>query len=236
MQLSLPWSSPPVRRLRVVTVGQQRYPVDIVRRRGARRYVVRIGDAGSIRLTVPYGSTIRGGLAFIDQHRDWIARQMGRRLASAARWHAGGTCVFRGDPVTIEVEGGRVRFGSEDAGPVRFGHGLRPQIVDRMRAIARTELPERCAHFAARHGVRVNRISVRNQRSRWGACSSRGTITLNWRLVQAPIEVRDYVILHELAHVSVPNHSRAFWRRVAELCPDWRDAERWLKQSGAEIL
>jgi predicted metal-dependent hydrolase len=76
---------------------------------------------------------------------------------------------------------------------------------------------------------------VRNQRSRWGSCSRRGTISLNWRLIQTPVSVRDYVILHELAHLKEMNHSKRFWREVARLCPDYKEAENWLKRHSGEF-
>jgi predicted metal-dependent hydrolase len=79
-------------------------------------------------------------------------------------------------------------------------------------------------------------VRVRDQQSRWGACSGKGAITLNWRLVQMPPDVADYVMLHELAHLRQPNHSRRFWREVDRLCPSWRDAERWLRAHGRELL
>ena len=82
----------------------------------------------------------------------------------------------------------------------------------------------------------MSRVSIRNQRSRWGSCSSRGAIALNWRLIQMPAEVSDYVILHELMHLREPNHSRQFWREVAAVCDGWRDAERWLKLHGRALL
>jgi hypothetical protein len=71
---------------------------------------------------------------------------------------------------------------------------------------------------------------VRNQRSRWGSCSRRRTISLNWRLIQTPAFVRDYIILHELMHLREMNHSARFWRQVEIVCPDYRNAEHWLKQ------
>jgi predicted metal-dependent hydrolase len=95
--------------------------------------------------------------------------------------------------------------------------------------LAARELPGRVLELASLHQLPVRRICVRNQRSRWGSCSRRGTISLNWRLVQAPPFVRDYLILHELAHLKEMNHSRRFWREVAVLCPDYLQAERWLK-------
>ncbi len=85
--------------------------------------------------------------------------------------------------------------------------------------------------LASRNGFTVNRVTVRNQRTRWGSCSRRGTISLNWRLIQTPDYVRDYIALHELAHLRHMNHSRRFWQEVERLCPDYRSAERWLKQN-----
>ena len=86
------------------------------------------------------------------------------------------------------------------------------------------------AELAAVTGVKVRRVVVRNQRSRWGSCSARGTISLNWRLVQTPDFVRDYIIYHELMHLREMNHSGRFWARVEAVCPGWRAAERWLEQ------
>ena len=93
----------------------------------------------------------------------------------------------------------------------------------------------RVRELAARHHLSVRRVTIRSQRSRWGSCSPRGTISLNWRLVQTPPWVRDYLVLHELAHLREMNHSRRFWAEVARLCPNYREAERWLKEH-ADLL
>jgi predicted metal-dependent hydrolase len=77
---------------------------------------------------------------------------------------------------------------------------------------------------------------VRDQQSRWGACSPKGTITLNWRLVQVPPFVCDYVLIHELMHRRELNHSRRFWRHVASVCPRYREARRWLLTRGRELF
>jgi hypothetical protein len=85
-------------------------------------------------------------------------------------------------------------------------------------------------------GVSYARIEVRGQRTRWGSCSSRGTLSLNWRLALAPLEVLDYVVVHELCHLCEPNHSPRFWRLVAERRPNWREQRAWLREHGAELL
>jgi predicted metal-dependent hydrolase len=109
-------------------------------------------------------------------------------------------------------------------------------VETHLRAIASRELPARLAALAEAASLHVVKIGVRSQRTRWGSCSTRGVIMLNWRLIQLPPWVRDYVLFHELAHLRQPNHSRRFWREVERLCPDWRTAERWLRAHGREVL
>ena len=85
-------------------------------------------------------------------------------------------------------------------------------------------------------GVEVNRIQIRDQRTRWGSCSSGGNLSFNWRLVLAPFEVLDYVVVHEVCHLREANHSRRFWRLVESRRPEWRDQRDWLSQHGPELL
>ena len=105
-----------------------------------------------------------------------------------------------------------------------------------LRRRAATELPPALLALASVHDIAVSRVSIRNQRSRWGACSSRGSITLNWRLILVPEFVRDYVMIHELMHRREMNHSRRFWRHVASACPRMAEARRWLRTEGQRIL
>jgi predicted metal-dependent hydrolase len=105
-----------------------------------------------------------------------------------------------------------------------------------LQRLAQRELPARVQHLSATHGIAVSAISVRAQRTRWGSCSPRGEISLNWRLVQVPEWVRDYVILHELAHRRHLNHSTRFWEEVKRLCPDYEAAETWLRETGRHVL
>lgn len=110
-----------------------------------------------------------------------------------------------------------------------------PEIDKALRARAAQELPPQLLALADRHGLTVTRVSIRNQRSRWGSCSPRGHIALNYRLLLMPPEVRDYVLIHELMHLRQPNHSIRFWRLVEAACPGFRDAERWLKEHGFRL-
>lgn len=85
-------------------------------------------------------------------------------------------------------------------------------------------------------GVEPQRVEIKDQRSRWGSCSTRGTVTFNWRLALAPLEVLDYVVVHELCHLRVPSHSRRFWRLVETRRPAWRAQRDWLHEHGPELL
>ena len=101
-------------------------------------------------------------------------------------------------------------------------------VVRELRAVALGELPPRLLQLAAAHGLSVSRVSVRNQKWRWGSCSPNGHICLNWRLVQMPAWVRDYVMIHELMHLKRLDHSRKFWKLVVAACPEYREARAWL--------
>ena len=97
------------------------------------------------------------------------------------------------------------------------------------------DLPARLLELAARHGLTVSRVSVRNQRTRWGSCGRDGHITLNWRLTLMPEWVRDYVMVHELMHLRRLDHSGHYWRHVAEAYPDYENARKWLRVHGPSL-
>ena len=104
-----------------------------------------------------------------------------------------------------------------------------------LRKIAERELPVRTRELALLHGIAIRRVSVRAQTTRWGSCSAKGTISLNWRLIHAPAYVVDYLIIHELMHRREMNHSARYWKLVATACPDYRRAEQWLKSRQVEL-
>jgi predicted metal-dependent hydrolase len=122
----------------------------------------------------------------------------------------------------IERERARLAVRASDDPPDTEARALRER--------AKRELPARLLELASRLGSSVRRISVRNQRWRWGSCSSGGHICLNWRLVLLPAWVRDYVLIHELMHLERLDHSPRFWRLVAAACPEYREARAFLRR------
>ena len=110
-----------------------------------------------------------------------------------------------------------------------------PDDRQQLRAKARAELPVRLQELADQHGLRVKRVSILNQRTRWGSCGRDGHVCLNWRLAAMPDWVRDYVIIHELMHLKRMDHSPAYWKLVSAVYPRYREARQWLRAHGPEL-
>jgi predicted metal-dependent hydrolase len=103
------------------------------------------------------------------------------------------------------------------------------------KARARLVLTGRVQLLAAQHGFHYDKVRITSARTRWGSCSSRGSLSFTWRLVMAPLAVVDYVVIHELAHLKVKNHSAVFWAEVTRLMPDYKRHRDWLKVNGQSL-
>jgi predicted metal-dependent hydrolase len=239
-QLSLSFVAPPrpvgqAPARDLLTVGRQAWTVTYVRHRRARHYVLRLEDDGSLRVTIPRGGSRKDAERFAKHKAGWIERERYRRVlakGSGGGWSDGSRILLRGAEAVLHVDrqGSVARLGSEvlplpSDGPL----DLRCIVSDRLRRLAEQELPARVAELAAAGGHHVTRVTVRDQRGRWGSCSPSGRISLNWRLIQVPASVRDYVLWHELTHLQEANHSVRFWSTLEEVCPWHRDARAWLK-------
>jgi predicted metal-dependent hydrolase len=216
--------------------------VDFVRVRSARRYILRVRPDGSLRVTLPRWGTRAEALRFVETERAWIARQRHKLREQAPReWHEGSAILFRGVPVPIRLEkhGDRWTAAYGDRRVILDEAAcadLRSAIELDLRRAATEYLLPRLAELATELDLTYTRALVRNQRSRWGSCSRQGTISLNFRLVQLPPEVCDYILIHELMHLRQQNHSRRFWRLVEKACPGFREAERWLRKHGKALF
>jgi len=176
--------------------------IDYIRHPRARRYVVSVRDDGTVRVTLPRWGSLREAARFAAQQQAWIDRQRRR------------------------VEADQLR--RADAARGRDPERLRAEERT-LRLRANRELPARLRELASHHGLTISRVSVRNQKWRWGSCSPDGHVCLNWRLVTMPDHVRDYVIIHELMHLKRLDHSPRFWKLVAAACPDYQAARAWLR-------
>jgi len=224
-----------VRTRGVLIVGRREWVVTFVRHHRARHYVLRVEDDGGLRVTIPRGGSRRDAERFAKRKAEWIERERDRRTLmrrDSGAWTNGSPVLLRGESLRLEVDeaAGVARLGEEQiplpTGPVG---NLRPRVTEWLRKRAQRELPPRLMALASSLGQDLSRVTVRDQRSRWGSCSPAGRISLNWRLIQTPPSVRDYVLLHELTHMQEANHSGRFWQKLEAVCPWHRDARAWLR-------
>jgi predicted metal-dependent hydrolase len=232
----------PAGRPRIVTpapADDPSFEVHYVRSRRAPRYVLRLRPDGSVRVSMPMRGSKREAQRFVERCREWIRRQRRRELDKRHAWSDGAPLLLRGVPTRVHVHPAaaslRIVWGEVEARASTFDE-VKTALEGALRMRAARELPARVAAFAAALGLEVGRVTIRDQRTRWGSCSNAGTISLNWRLLQMPAAVADYIVLHELMHLKQPNHSRRFWALVAEVCPGYRDAERWLRRHTHDLL
>ena len=220
-----------------------------VRRSDRARHARVVVSPDGVELVVPQRMPLRRALPLIDEKRPWIERTLRRmrdaeRAAPAPRLEDGGTLPYLGRELRlrVRVEEGRVRPHVARRGDtllVRVAEpgpeALRTALERWYRRRARDEVARRLDAAAIRAGTTYGRLSVRGQRTRWASCSPDGSMSFNWRLLLAPEPILDYVVEHEVAHLEVLDHSRRFWRLLAERSPNYREHERWLRRNGPAL-
>ncbi len=113
---------------------------------------------------------------------------------------------------------------------------LTMEEIHKLADLALKVIPVKAKHYANLMNVRYGRITIRNQKTKWGSCSGKGNLNFNCLLMLAPDEVVDYVVVHELCHLIEMNHSKAFWEQVEQVMPDYKKQKQWLKEHGNEIM
>jgi len=205
----------------------------------ARRMVLRYdARTDKARVTVPKGAKVAAVERFVSKHVGWLQTERQRNAHVPALAHHG-LLPFRGDdhrlvftgisPRGVKVaDGALVVGGPADQASARLARWLKAQ--------AKADLEVAVARFTDALGVQHRRISVGDMSSRWGSCSSTGTLRFSWRLIMAPPRVLDYVAAHEVAHILEMNHSPAFWSHVDALMPGWGEARAWLRRDGRALM
>jgi len=238
-QLSLDFSTGPSLKAtpaEFIALRARQIPILFVRNPRARRYIIRLRRDGSARVTIPRGGSAAEARRFAERNVTWLEQQLHalpRRHQPPAKLTIGSEVLFRGDLVKIEADvtgpGALLRLGDETITFLDPDTDLRPAVEAHLRRIAARELPRKVYEYATKHNLTVRKVTVRNQRSRWGSCSRRAAISLNWRLIQTPPFVSNYVVVHELMHLRQMNHSPRFWAEVERAFPDYKTAVHWLK-------
>jgi predicted metal-dependent hydrolase len=206
----------------------------------AQRMRLRVIPGKGLEVVLPRGSTLREAATFVRRERDWVLRQLDAlRVVGDADLAHGAQVPYLGSTLVVRLAGGasnRARRAGDVLHVTRREGSPAHAVVERWyRTEARRVLRERVLAHAATLGVEIGRIAVKDTRSRWGSCSSKGNLNFSWRLLLAPWEVLDYVVAHEVAHLKEMNHSPRFWAIVEQLCPDYRVHRAWLRTHGASL-
>jgi predicted metal-dependent hydrolase len=226
-----------------IAFEQEMYLVRVRRHRQARRYTLRIHSVSrEVVLTMPPRGSLKEARAFAQKHGGWIAARLDR-LPDAVPFSHGTVLSLRGIDHRIEhrrgARGTVWRECGDDGQSLLCVAGAEPHVARRisdfLKREAKRDLEAASRRAALALGVAVRRVSIRDQSSRWGSCSTTGVLSYSWRLILAPPFVLDYLAAHEVAHLVEMNHSRRFWRLVEKVCPDVGRAKAWLDAHGADL-
>jgi predicted metal-dependent hydrolase len=218
-------------------------PIYTLIRSGRKSIALVVTPDARLVVRAPFRAPLSAILAFAREKSDWIsAKQEAARLrmreAASRAFVEGEKVPFLGAEHPLKFHSGPGGLLFLD-GAFHLKEGDRPRARELFqawyKAQARSILEARVARFAAVLNLRYQRVRLTAARSRWGSCSSRGSLSFSWRLILAPPEILDYVVIHELIHLRVKNHSKAFWDQVRVLAPDCRESRRWLRTHGHRL-
>ena len=202
---------------------------------------IQVKAGGDVQFVVPRRYGAADVLSMYESKQRWIE---GKRASALSRNSE--AIELAADEILLFGQAFRIHVDANQPRHARVDHGARSiyfakNLLDSekrqgwYREFAKQYLSLRIVQLAEQHGFEFNRLFIREQKTRWGSCSSRGNISLNWKLLKAPVAVSDYVILHELVHTEIMNHSAEFWRRVETFVPDYNDAKVWLHTYGHQL-
>ncbi len=225
------------------SASRERFTIDGVaieytlKRSRRRRSISLTIDEAGLRVGAPWRASQSRIDAVLLTHARWIARKLEEwhaRRPPPFTWQAGAAVMALGETLTLTLDnaipvttrdGSRLRVATNADDPA----ALEELVTAWLRDTAQGWFEQRAAHFAGVLDVRVQSIRLSNARTRWGTCHPDGRVHLNWRLIQAPPSLIDYVVVHELAHLREPNHSPRFWTWVAGVLPDYKERRQALR-------
>ncbi|MEO5353059.1 MAG: M48 family metallopeptidase [Magnetococcus sp. XQGC-1] len=223
----------------VVALHGEEVPYLLVRVRSRKRMSVRVDERGMVQVRIPWRVTVHQTEQFVCDHATWLLgqiRQAQQNKAAQSTLPEGKQLPFLDGHVQLRYGAGQIRPLFQEGEQLWVAERYREQpaltevLEEWYRQQANHYLPVRLDGLSARMGLSCKGVTIRNQKSRWGSCSARKTISLNWRLICMPTRVGDYVMVHELSHLRHMNHSPAFWSLVASFIPEYLACRRALRQ------
>jgi predicted metal-dependent hydrolase len=215
-------------------------PIDHLIHSRRKTVAIIIQRDGSLTVRAPLRMPQASIQEFVQSHSDWIRKKQAQVKASPPpqekSFTAGETFLYMGKEYPLTLEASQHPSLDFIAGRFRLARSALPKARQTFlrwyRLQARLVISARVESLAKEYKFSWKKIRISSARTRWGSCSTTGTLSFTWRLVMAPPEVIDYVVVHELVHTQVRNHSSKFWRRVAEIMPAYKNHVSWLKKNG----
>lgn len=216
-----------------------------VKRSARRRAITLRIDADGLRVGAPWRASQRHIETLLAGHARWIKRKLAEwraRRPPPQAWYSGARIMVLGAAVTLVCDPAQTAVARAadklllPLHPLVDPATLQAQVVAWLRSAALARFEQRAAYYAPALAVDMPAIHLSNARTRWGTCHADGRVHLNWRLIQMPAALLDYVVVHELAHLREPNHSRRFWRTVERVLPDYAERRRALRRDGYRYL
>lgn len=227
---------------RIHKVSGRELSLRIVENVRATRLTLRIDANGrGLRVTVPPGVPAREVERFLERHQGWLETRLAK-LPDHPQVRAGIKLPFRGRPHLIVHEPdkrGTVDLREENGVPIMVVYGdekhLPRRISDFLKREAKREIEALVAKHTTEIGRKAKAIRFKDTSSRWGSCTSDGTLSFSWRIMMAPAPVIDYLVAHEVAHLKEMNHGPKFWALCKHLCPRTEEMRQWLKRNGSTL-
>jgi predicted metal-dependent hydrolase len=233
---------------RETCINGQNVTYTVKRSLRAKRVRLEVRQQTGLTIVVPHFYEMGRLHGLLQSKERWISRNLSRychfqSLSAKKELRSGDTVPYLGrdlelvkrekhddgDDVTLEANKLAVS-------PDLFKDGILELALEQWyRAEAAKLINEKAYKLSSNMGISYKRIVIRSQKTRWGSCSQRKNLSFNWKLIMAPEPVIDYVIIHELTHLKEMNHSKRFWKLVAQYCPGWREHKKWLKQHEADL-
>ena len=220
----------------------------------AKRIIVKYSETKGLEVVYPYGIRSPAPEAVLSEKSRWVTstiREVREARANRFRrnYEDGEIFLVRGRPRELkllssskvnnfnaQLSDDLLLLSSPTDAPLTDHMRLREAVISFYRQLATDYMLSRVAELASEHGFAYNNLRIKNQKTRWGSCSIKGNINLNLRLMMAPTDVIDYVIVHELCHLRELNHSPEFWRLVESCCSEFRHWRAWLKQNSPQLI
>lgn len=239
----------------VIKIGETMIPYAEVKSKRSKRISLRVTPE-KVRVSAPVKASRREIEAFIERNQEWILRNWLKLQETVVKpklrvYESGVRLLYQGEELELQIlekltQQVKARYVSENRQliiehPQALADDQKQALIREIlekwyKMRARTVFLQKLDFWSKQMGVTYNQFRLKEQKTRWGSCSSLGNINLNWRVIMAPEGVMDYLVIHELAHLRYLNHSQAFWDFVMEFCPDHEESKQWLRQNGQNLV